>query len=219
MQPSQNGQSLDWFVEVQETEASRMSIEFTVRMDDFKRVTRQLKVNRSEFIDSDIVDLVAAAETLEMKSVGTEDCIAAIGYETGSARLPLRILVKLVDLSKTYKKDDIKIKIENGSARIGTTRVTHPDIVVGSSGSPLAIPPDASAFDTLSIATMLSPQQLADAGMRERVHVAQKKASAAISGGLAALEAFGVTEKDLTTLVDNKISENAKRIFSALAKE
>lgn len=196
-----------------------MPIEFTVRFDDFKRVSRQLKANRAEFFETDIVDLLAAEQSLEMKSVGTEDCIAAIGFQTGKARLPLRILLKLVDVAATYKQEEIKVYIENGSARIGSTKTTHPDIVVGGTTSPLAIPPDASALDTLSVATMLSPTQIADSGLRDRVEQAQQKASAAIAAAAVALAPFNVSEKDLTEVLETRVSENAKKIFSALAKE
>ena len=194
-----------------------MPIEFTVRTDDLKRAARQLQMNRGEFKDTDIADLVVSASVLEMKAVGTESSIAANGKQTGSARLPLKVFVRVVDMAKSYHQRESTILVDNGYAKVGRTKASHPDIRVGQDGlQPISIPPNASALDTLAVASMMTPEQIADAGLRERVENAQKRASAAIGTAVAALKEFGITSTELGELVDRHVEQMAKVVQKAV---
>jgi hypothetical protein len=194
-----------------------MPIEFTVRTEDLKRSARQLQVNRGEFKDTDVADLIVSASTLEMKAVGTETCIAADGKQPGEARLPLKVFVKLVDVAKAYHTRESTILIDDGYAKVGRTRTSSPDITVGHvSSHPLSIPPNASVIDTLAVASMMTPEQVADAGLRERVESAQKRASAAVEVAFSALKEFNIASADLAEIIDQKVAEAAEVIRKAL---
>jgi hypothetical protein len=194
-----------------------MPIEFTVRTEDLKRAARQLQVNRDEFKDTDVADLVVSPSTLEMKAVGTETCIAANGKQPGAARLPLKIFAKLIDMAKTYHQRESTILVDDGYAKVGRTKTSHPDITVGDVCShPLSIPPNASAIDTLAVASMMTPEQIADAGLRDRVENAQKRASAAVVLALGALKEFNVTSTDLAEIIDQRVAEAAEVIRGAV---
>lgn len=187
-----------------------MPVEFTVRSDDLRRAVRHFQVTRGEFAETDFADLTVTISMLGLKAVGTETAIATNGKQTGSARLPLKVLVRVVDVTKSYHQRESTIVIDSGLAKVGHTKVSHPDIVVGSTAFETPpIPPDASALDTLALASMMTPEQIANAGLRERVENAQKRASAAVKTSLAALKEFRVTGHDLTDIIDRRVKETA----------
>lgn len=188
-------------------------IEFTVRTDDLTRAARQLQLNRGDFGETDVADLIVSPSTLEMRAVGTETCIAANGKQPGSVRLPLKMFIKVVGKAKTYHHRESTILVDNGYAKVGRTTISHPDIAVGdATGHPPSIPPDASALDTLAVASMMTPEQIADAGLRERVENAQKRASAAVGFALGTLKEFNVSPADLAEIIDRRVAEAADLI-------
>ena len=194
-----------------------MPIEFTVRTDDLKRAARELQVNRGEFKNTDVADLVVLPSAVEMKAVGTETCIAADGKQLGVCRLPLSLVIKLADLARSYHQRESTIVIDDGYVKVGRTKTLHPDITVNElPHQPPSIPPDASALDTLAVASMMNPEKIADSGLRERVEKAQKRASAAVQSALHVLKEFNVTAADLTDIIDQKVAEAAEVIKRAL---
>ena len=82
-----------------------MPVEFTVRTDDLKRATKQLQLDRQEFADSDFADLKVSASMVDLKAIGTATSIAANGKQTGTARLPLRVLVRVVEVARMNVMD------------------------------------------------------------------------------------------------------------------
>jgi hypothetical protein len=193
-----------------------MPIEFTVRTDDLRRAVKQLQVTRGQFADTDSADLTVSAFTLGVKAVGTETTLAANGKQSGTARLPLKILVRVADLAKTYHQRESTILIDEGYAKVGRTKTSHPDISVGSGGfEPASIPPNASALDTLAVASMMTPEQIANAGLRGRVETAQQRVSAAVRAALSVLKEFGLTAQDITQIIDKRVEEAAQIIRKA----
>jgi hypothetical protein len=75
-----------------------------------------------------------------------------------------------------------------------------------------------SALDTLAVASMMTPKQIADAGLSERVEKARKQASDAIETALGSLKEFNVSSKDLTQLIDRRIAEAAD-VIRRVAKD
>jgi hypothetical protein len=190
-----------------------MPIEFRVRTEDLKRVARQLEATRGQFKTTDVADLVVSTSVLELTAVGTETAIAIDGKVTGSARLPMLMLVKMAETARTYHQKEVSVTVDNGFTRINRTTTRHPEITLNSAvTTPPSMPADASALDTLAIASMMNPEQTADAGLRERVEAAQRKASAAIATAAAALKDFNVSRTELTDLIDQKVSEAAEMI-------
>ena len=196
-----------------------MPVEFTVRSDDLRRAVRHFQVTRGDFAETDFADLTVSASTLGIKAVGTETAVATNGKQTGSARLPLKVLVRVVDVAKSYHQRESTIVIDAGFAKVGRTKVSHPDIVVGSTAFETpSIPPDASALDTLALASMMTPEQIANAGLRERVENAQKRAAAAVRTSLTTLKEFGVTAHDLTDIIDRHVKETAEVVRRAMTE-
>jgi hypothetical protein len=197
-----------------------MPIEFKIRTDDLKRAAKQLQVNRGEFTDSDFAEFAVSACAVDITSVGTETRIVAGGKQTGSARLPLKVLARLVDSARSYHAKECTLLVDNGFVTIGRTRVSHPDIVVGVGASnAISIPINASALDTLAVATLVDPEKIADAGLRERVQTAQKRASAAVQAAADALREFGVSTEEITEILDRRVVEAAELIKSATRSE
>ena len=194
-----------------------MPIEFKVRTDDLKRAAKQLQVNRGEFKDADFVDIVVSTCSAELKSVGTETTIVADGRQTGRSRIPLRMLARLVDAARSYHTKECMILVDNGFASVGRTKVSHPDISVGIQVcEAISIPTNASVLDILAVATRMSPADLANGGLLERVEAAQKRASSAIETASGALEDFGISSDDITDLVDRRVAEVAVAIKTNL---
>jgi hypothetical protein len=198
----------------------RMSIEFRIRVDQLKRSARQLQINRDAFKDADVVYLIVSPTTLDIQAVGTTDRIVADGKQPGSGRLPLKVFMKMVDMVASQGQRECTVLIDDGSAKVGRQKTSHPDITVsGDLSRPLSIPPNASALDTLAVASMMTMQQIADAGMRERVQFAQRRASAAVAAATEALREFGVTVGNLTEILDRRVAEAAEIIRVATKSE
>lgn len=192
-----------------------MPIEFRVRAEDLKRAVKEIQANRGEFKDSDFADITVSACAVDLAAVGTETTLVADGKRTGNARVPLRLMSRIVDTARSYHARECTILVENGFVGIGRTKVSHPDIVVGLSAShSVSIPVDASALDTLAVATLMDPEKIADAGLRE-VLVAQKRATAAVQAATDALREFGITAGDITEILDRRVGEAAMVIRRA----
>jgi hypothetical protein len=73
-------------------------------------------------------------------------------------------------------------------------------------------------LDTLAVASMMSPEEIANAGLRDRVESAQKAVSAAVASAVAALKDFNVGGQDITEIVDRRVVE-AAQLIRKIAKE
>ena len=93
----------------------------------------------------------------------------------------------------------------------------HPDISLGIfPDRRLDLPADAGALDTLAIAQLLSPEEIANQGLRERVEVTQRQASDAVSTAFEALRDFGVTRGRIQELVDDRIKGTSEKLGSVI---
>ena len=155
-----------------------MPVEFTVRTDDLKRATKQLQLDRQEFADSDFADLTVSASMVDLKAIGTATSIAANGNRPERRVFHCGYWFASSDVARTYKQKESTILIDHGFAKVGKTKTSHPDIVVGVDSSvEISMPPSASVLDTLAVASMMSPEEIANAGLRDRVESAQKAVS------------------------------------------
>ena len=90
-----------------------MPIEFTVLTEDLKRAARQLEVNRGEFNDTDIANLIVSPSGLEIRALGTETCVAVDAKQPGAARLPLKLFVRIVEMAETYHQRQVTIWLDD----------------------------------------------------------------------------------------------------------
>lgn len=122
--------------------------------------------------------------------------------------------------ARGYHQRETTVFIDNGHAKVGRNKTHDSDITVGENISdPISIPPNASALDTLAVASMMTPEQIADSGLRERLENAQKRMSSAVGVALSALREFDVSSPDLSEIVDRKVAEAAEIIRKAVAKD
>lgn len=190
-----------------------MPIEFKVRTEDLKRAVKVIQANRGEFKDSDFADLGVSACAVDLTAIGTESSIVADGKQIGNARIPLRVMSRVVDTARSYHTRECTVLVDNGFVSIGRTKVSHPDIVVGVDASDVvSIPVNASVLDTLAVASLMDPEKIADAGLRERVQIAQKRATAAVQAATDALREFGITAEDISEILDRRVAETATLI-------
>ena len=133
------------------------------------------------------------------------------GTHPGAVRLPLRLLPKILEVAKTYRKREIKWHFEQGTMRIEKFSWSYPDITLGTLPDPrVDLPSDAGALQTLAMASLLSPEEIADQGWRERVEIAQREASTAIESASQRLVQFGISRQQIQELVDASIQRTAE---------
>lgn len=193
-------------------------VEFVIRLSDLREAAKQLLFNRGGFADTDCADLLISPCVATFRAVGTEVEVPVHGMKTGPVRIPLLAIREIVRLAPSYRKTELKLHFEAGSYRLENSFVrTHPDITIGIFPDPtFDFPPDAGPLDTLALASLLSPEQIADQGMRERVETAQKHTTQAISRAVSALRELGVERKCIQELVDGRIANAAEELASVL---
>jgi hypothetical protein len=91
--------------------------------------------------------------------------------------------------------------------------IRHPDVTLGiSPAQKFDLPADAGVLDTLAMTLLLSPEQIVDQGLRDRVETAQRYTSEAVSGAKEALRELGIPRKRIQELVDVRIKEAAEKV-------
>ncbi len=194
-----------------------MRVEFVARTEDLKRAAKHLLLNRRGYTDTDFAELLVSAYGATFRTVGAETEIPVNGLRPGSARLPLKVLERIVEIARRYQAAETKILVEPGSIKIGRTTQRHPDIeITRPPGEAAAIPADASILDTLAVASLLTPEEIIEQGLRQRVEVAQQRSSDAIENAAAALRELGVPVVKLQELVDSHVAEVAEKLKTAI---
>jgi hypothetical protein len=193
-------------------------VEFVIRLADLRKAAKQLFFNRGGFADTDCADLLISPCVATFRAVGTEVEVPVHGMNGGPVRIPLRALKEIVQLAPSFRKTELTLYFEAGRYRLENSFVrTHPDITLGIfPDQKFDLPPDAGPLDTLALASLLSPEQIADQGMRERVEDAQKHATQAISRAVNSLREFGIERKRIQELVDGRIANAAEGLASVL---
>lgn len=79
------------------------------------------------------------------------------------------------------------------------------------------LPPDAGVLDTLALASLMSPEQIVDQGLCERVETAKRSASAAVSSAEEALRVLGIARERIQELVDARIKAAAQTLVGSLS--
>jgi len=188
-------------------------VEFVIRLSDMRKAAKQLSLNREEFGETDCADLLVSSFAATFRSVGTATEVPANGKHPGSVRLPLKLLPKLLEVAKTYRKPELTWQFEEGTMRVEKFSWTHPDIRIGTLPDPkFDLPVNAGLLQTLAMASLLSPEEIADQGLRERVETAQKRVSQAVSFAAGTLQQFEVSSRQIQELVDLSIQRNAESL-------
>ena len=194
-------------------------VEFVIRLSDLRKAMKHLSVNRGEFRQSDYADLIVSPCIAVFRAVGTEIEVPINDIRTGGVRIPLRLFRDLVSVAPTFKKRELKIHFEEGKAQIEKWIRSHPDICIGIfPDQKFDLPADATALDTLAMASLLSPEQIVDQGLRERVETAQRYTSEAISNALVALREFRISRNQIQQLLDIQVREMAAQLKLAMVR-
>ncbi len=192
-------------------------VEFIVRLSDMRKATKHLSFNRAGFRDTDSADLLVSQCVATFRAVGTEIEVPVQGTRSGTVRLPLKQLRDLMEIANTYKKREVQLHFEPGVARIETCVRRHPDISLGIlPDRKLDLPADAGVLDTLAIARLLSPEEVVNQGLRERVEAAQRQTSDAVSTASEVLRDFGVQRERIQELIDDRIKETSEKLGSVI---
>jgi len=187
------------------------SVEFVIHLSDMRNAAKQLSLNRDGFGESDSVDLLVSSVAATFRSIGTETEVSVNTKHPGTVRLPLKLLPQILQVAKTYKKPDVRLRFEPGTIRIESFKLDYPDITLGILPNlRFDLPSDAAPLQTLAMASLLSPEEIADQGLRERVETAQKEVSWAVSLAARNLEQFGVARREVQELIDASIHRNAE---------
>jgi hypothetical protein len=196
-----------------------MAIEFRVRVSDLKNATKQLLVNRGEFRDSDLVDLLVSECVATLRTVGTSTEIPVFGTSPGTARFPLSVLKDMAKMAGTYKSKELPVVVEEGSMKVARFRMRNENITLGAiPNQQIDIPVDASLLDTLALGVLLSERQITEQGLTRRVLDAWQKANEAIHEAAASLTALEVTEAEIRGLVEQRVQTVAERLRAGFAK-
>jgi hypothetical protein len=193
-------------------------VEFGASKTEFLNAVQQLLINRDEFKDTDTAYLKISAGSLEMSTVGTEAAVDGLGAGKGVVRLPVTVLEKLAALAKTYKSNSISFVFEAGVAKVGSSRVSHADIVLSAKiPMPASIPVSASTLDLLAIQAVI-PQQgvVSEKGIKERIAQAMKKRDSSIEIAFETLKEFGVEKAELLEIINSHIKAMAKGVKKSL---
>lgn len=196
-----------------------MPIEFRVRVSDLKNATKQLLVNRGEFRDSDLADLLVSECAATLRSVGTSTEIPVFGTSTGVARLPLSVLKDIARIAGTYKSKEVPVVVEEGSIKVSSFRIRSEEITLGSiPNQQIDIPVDASLLDTLALGVLLNELQITEQGLTRRVLDAWQKANEAIHEAALSLTELDVTEAQIRGLVEERVQAAAERLRDGFGK-
>jgi hypothetical protein len=196
-----------------------MAIEFRVRVSDLKNATKQLLVNRGEFRDSDLADLLVSECAATLRTVGTSTEIPVFGTSPGTARLPLSVLKDIAKSAGTYKSKEVPIVVQEGSIKVASFRMRNESITVGTvPNQQIDIPVDASLLDTLAIGVLLSEMQITEQGLTRRVLDAWQKANEAIHAAAQSLTELNVTEAQIRGIVEERVQSVAERLRSDFQK-
>src|ERR1700690_290592 len=143
-------------------------VEFIIRTKDLKHAVQELSVNRGSHADP--ADILVSQCVASFCAVGTETDVPVTGKRTGSVRLPFPVLKAIAKVAPTFKDTEVTVVCEPGILRMNSWASRHPGIELRKVQSPqLGIPIDLPSPDILALARLLSPEQLIEQGLRERV--------------------------------------------------
>ena len=194
-----------------------MLVEFVIRPADLKRATKQVTVNRGEYLGTDSADILISEYVATFRAVGTESEVPVNGRHPGTVRIPLKIWDQIERASRTFKGKELTFTCEPGVVRIGNWCAKHPDIELGRlPDQRLSLPVDISVLDTLALAQILTPEQLVEQDMRARVEEAERVRTRAVAGAAAALQPLGITETQVQKAVDEHLADASVRLRRTL---
>jgi hypothetical protein len=137
---------------------------FEIRLSELRKAQKHLLFNRGAFKETDCADLLVSPCVATFRTVGTEFEAPVKGSRLGPARMPLKTLKQLVQAAATFGKPEIKLHFEPGKVQVENKFIIrHPDVSLGIFPSQkFDLPPDAGLLDTLALASLLLPEQIAD---------------------------------------------------------
>lgn len=188
-------------------------VEFTVAAKDFKKAIRLILVGRAAHMDSDLADFRAAANLLDLSSVGTETKVDADVAQAGYAQVPLPVLKDIKKIISTYKQPRLRVRIHEGVFRVESYSLSHTGIELKRIGAKMAdLPVNAGYLDTLAMVKLFSAEEIAESGLAARVLDAQQRANAAIELATLALLVFQVPREEVRKLLDAHLSARAAEL-------
>jgi hypothetical protein len=194
-----------------------MVVEFKIGVGDLRLAASQLRVNRGEYRESDTVDILVSECAATFRAVGMETEVPAQGDQTGFVRLSLKSLQNIQKVARSFKKTQVRLKFEPGTAWVESFSQTYPDIELGKiPDQQVQMPLDVSVLDTLALAEILGPDGIVHEGMRARVEDAIQTRTIAVSRALETLRPLEISEGQLQKLIDDHVSKAAAQLRQTL---
>jgi hypothetical protein len=195
-------------------------VEFTALVKQFRHAVKELMVNREEFKGTDRATLTIHDGELELSAVGTETVIEGVDGENGSARVPVKLLEKIVSIAETYKHERVRFAFEPRVALVEKFKIADRGISIPTKPEkPSPLPVNASNLDVLAVRAALDDLELEKSGLKVRVRRALEAREAAVEQAWEALREFGVDKEEVFELVTKHIQAMAKGAKRALAAE
>jgi hypothetical protein len=192
-------------------------VEFVIRLSELRKAHKALLCNRGEFKETDCVDILVSECAATFRAVGTTHEAPVGGNFPGPVRVPLKTLKQLVQAAGTFRKPDLKVHFEPGIVRVERFTIRDPDVALGIfPDQRFDLPPDAGVLDTLAMASLLSPEQIVDQGLRERVETAQRVTAQAVSNAEGTLRELGIRRVHIQELVDARIKDTAEKLTGVI---
>jgi hypothetical protein len=144
-----------------------MRLQFQVRLSDLQNTVEQILANRDYRTKRrDTAQILVSEVVATIRSIGTSAEMPIIGTALGAARLPLSTLERMVRIAATFKRDSVRIVVEDGWVQIESCKVKHSGVKpVPLESVPdfnIDLPVDASLLDTLGLASLLTKRQISD---------------------------------------------------------
>jgi hypothetical protein len=86
-------------------------VEFVIRSSDLRKATKQLSFNRGEFKETDCADLLISSFAATFRSVGTATEVPIEGTHPGTVRLPLKVLVKVIEVASAARTQSFQARV------------------------------------------------------------------------------------------------------------
>ena len=162
---------------------------------------------------------LTVSEKFVVTGPGFGDTLECKAIKWGTARVPFRLWAHLVEnLVPATKFKEITISVGHGEFHYGEMKIMNPAVcVAGPDKTSVEVPADATPLDIVIYAMRPDVEVRRNSILEKRVQDALAAVRREIKSALSPLRKYGVTERDLVSLVANRIEfENVEGLFAVL---
>jgi hypothetical protein len=132
-------------------------------------------------------------------------------------RFPIAILPKLRKVASSFGDKPVRIRIEDGRIRVNSMSISIPGITIRPmSDRAIDLPDDAPARDILALNYLFTKEEIAESNLTARFLAANSQRIKAIDSAAVSLNAFGITNVDIESLVNIALKSHAEKLRAML---